>query len=210
MRVVVPFDATTPKTRLEDTLEPQERAAFAEAMLADVLAALEETGADPEVLSTGPVNTELPVTIDERPLTQAVNAQLAEASPPMAVVMADLALGTPTAFARLLDASGDVVLVPGRGGGTNAFVSRHPDFRVDYHGVSIRDHRETAAAIGASVSEIDSARLSTDIDKRADLPEVLLRGQGRARDWLAERFNITVTDGRVGVERRSMQSDPSE
>lgn len=209
MRVVVPFDATTPKTRLEDTLEPEERAAFAEAMLADVLAALQETGAEPEVLSTGPVDTDLPVKIDERSLTEAVNAELAEASTPMAVVMADLALGTPRAFARLLDAPGDVVLVPGRGGGTNAFVSRHPDFRVDYHGVSIRDHRETAAAIGAAVTEVDSARLSTDIDERSDLPEVLLRGQGQARDWLAERFDVTVTDGRVGVERRSMESEPS-
>lgn len=210
MRVVVPFDASTPKTRLEDTLDPDERVAFGEAMLADVLAALQETGAEPEVLSTGHVDTEFPVTIDERPLTQAVNAQLTNASTPMAVVMADLALATPSAFARLLDAPGEVVLVPGRGGGTNAFVARHPDFRVDYHGVSIRDHREMAAAIGASVTEIDSARLSTDIDERADLPEVLLRGDGRARDWLAQRFDLTVTDGRVDVERRSMESDPAE
>lgn len=210
MRVVVPFDASTPKTRLEDTLDPDERVAFAEAMLGDVLVALHETGAEPEVLSTGHVDTEFPVRIDERPLTQAVNAQLAESSVPLAVVMADLALATPRALARLLDAPGDVVLVPGRGGGTNAFVSRHPDFRVDYHGISIRDHRETAAAIGASVTEIDSARLSTDIDERADLAEVLLRGRGRASDWLAERFELTVTAGRVDVARRSMQPDMSE
>lgn len=210
MRVVVPFDAATPKTRLEDTLEPAERADFAQAMLADVLGALQETGAEPEVLSTGHIETEVPVMVDERPLTQAVNAVLADASAPIAVVMADLALSTPRAFARLLDAPGDVVLVPGRGGGTNALVARHPDFRVDYHGVSIRDHRETASAIGASVTEIDSARLSTDIDERADLPEVLLRGRGRATDWLRQRFAITVTDGRVGVKRRSSQTDHSE
>ena len=41
MRVVVPFAAERPKTRLEGVLSPEERVAFARAMLADVLEALE-------------------------------------------------------------------------------------------------------------------------------------------------------------------------
>jgi 2-phospho-L-lactate guanylyltransferase len=202
VRVVVPFDATEPKTRLGTILAPDERAAFAAAMLQDVLEALRAAGTEPEALATAPVEVDAQVHVDERQLTPAVNAVLDGAAGPVAVVMADLALATPRSLARLLDAPGDVVLVPGRGGGTNAIVSRHPEFRVDYHGISIRDHRDAADEIGASIAEVDSARLSTDIDDPADLPEVLLRSDGNAADWLAERFTLAVSDGRVTVQRR--------
>lgn len=205
MRVVVPFDASRPKTRLADTLDAAERAAFAEEMLQDVVTALREVGVQTAVLATEPVDVSVPVTVDERPLTVAVNDVLSEASRPIGIVMADLALVTPAALDTMLDTDADVVLVPGRGGGTNAIVSRHPEFRVDYHGVSIRDHREAAAQIGASVAEVDSHRLSTDIDTREDLSEVLLHGDGRAADWVADRFVVEVTDGRVGISRRPDQ-----
>lgn len=147
------------------------------------------------------------VVVDERALTPAVNDTLAGAGP-TAVVMADLALATPSAVARLLaDGAGaegrqSVTLVPGRGGGTNALVARHPDFRVDYHGVSFQDHRQQVREAGAALRRVDSFRLSTDVDERADLPEVLLHGGPRSRGWLRRAgFDLAVTDGRVGVTR---------
>ncbi len=120
-----------------------------------------------------------------------------------AVVMADLALTTSEAITRLLETTGDVVFAPGRGGGTNAVVTRHPDFRVDYHGASYRDHLAHCEAIGANVRTIDSYRLGTDIDEPADLAELLIHGTGTAADWLSDRFTL-CTDaetGRVGIER---------
>lgn len=213
MRVVVPFAAETPKTRLASVLDPDERVAFAQAMLRDVLGAVRDAGHRPRVLSTAPVDIDTPVTIDERPLTDAVNAVLAAwagsegrrddgPDDPLAVVMADLALVTPAALERLFTAAGGVVLVPGRGGGTNAFVTRHPDFRVDYHGASIRDHRAAARAVGATTAELDSFRLSTDVDEPADLVEILLHGEGAARDWLDDAgFSLVTDEGRVGVSR---------
>lgn len=207
MRVVVPFAAETPKTRLDGVLSAAERDAFARTLLRDVLSALEAAGHDPELLSTGPVDCEVPLTVDERPLTEAVNALLADAfesgvDEGVAVVMADLALATPTALADLFAADGDVVLAPGRGGGTNALLTRHPDFRVDYHGASIRDHRREADRVGATVTEVDSMRLATDVDEPADLVEVLLHGDGQARAWLRDAgFELQVTDGRVGLSR---------
>jgi 2-phospho-L-lactate guanylyltransferase len=202
MRVVVPFAAEQPKTRLDDLFTHDERRAFAHAMLRDVLAALRETGHDPELLATTPVDVDVPTTVDERPLTTAVNAILAESSP-VAVVMADLPLATSEALSRLVEATGDVVLAPGRGGGTNALVARHPDFRVAYHGTSYLDHIERARAAGASVTTVDSFRLATDIDERADLTEVLVHGDGRARDWLDEAGVRLArnADGRVTVTR---------
>ncbi|HET7322906.1 MAG TPA: 2-phospho-L-lactate guanylyltransferase [Halococcus sp.] len=209
MRVVVPFAAERPKTRLSDVFTPDERQSFARAMLSDVLASLRDAGFTPEVLSTAPLNVDAPTTIDERPLNAAVNAIL-DTSSPVAVVMADLPLATPKALSWLFTPSGDVVLAPGRGGGTNALVARHPDFRVSYHGTSYLDHRERARAIGASVETVDSFFLSTDIDERTDLAEVLIHGDGTAREWLCEA-GVELTDGenegRVTVSRAEEASE---
>ncbi|EMA52981.1 2-phospho-L-lactate guanylyltransferase [Halococcus thailandensis] len=201
MRVVVPFAAEQPKTRLDGFLTAAERREFADAMLADVLAAIRESGHEPELLATAPIDRNVPTIVDERPLTAAVNAIL-ETDSPVAIVMADLPLATPAALARLFEASEDVVLAPGRGGGTNALVARHPDFRVDYHGTSFLDHREGARRVGASVGTVDSFRLATDIDEQMDLAELLVHGEGTARAWL-DRAGVRLVrdEGRVGVER---------
>ena len=206
MRILVPFEAARPKTRLGGVLDADERDAFARAMLQDVLVACLDAGHDPEVVATAAVSVDepVPVTVDDRPLSDAVNAQLAATSDPLAVVVADLALLTPAAVDRLVDAGADadVAIAPGRGGGTNGLVVSHSDFRVDFHGVSFRDHLDAAAALGADVRVVDSMRLSTDVDEPADLVEVLLHGDGEAAAWLRESgFELGAGEGRVGIER---------
>ncbi|MFT4933224.1 MAG: 2-phospho-L-lactate guanylyltransferase [Natronomonas sp.] len=202
MRVVVPFDTRDPKTRLEDVLDGAERSAFAQAMLRDVLDAIRTAGGEPAVLATADVDVDVPVTVDERSLTPAINDRLGPADVPVAVVMADLALAVPDAVERLLDADGPVVLVPGRGGGTNALLVREPAFHVDFHGASFRDHCRIATEAGIDPTVVDSYRLSTDVDEPADLVEVLLHGEGRAAAWLEdEGFELVVDDGRVDVGR---------
>ena len=199
MNVYVPFAAREPKTRLADALEPDERATFARAMLLDVCDAISRTGREPTVLATDSVDCAYPVVVDDRPLTDAVNARL---DPPVAVVMADLGLASVEALRRLFETDGDVVIAPGLGGGTNALVVRHPDFEVDYHGASVRDHRRIARRVGAEVSTVDSFRLAVDIDEPRDLVELLLHGEGRAREWLEDAgFVVERRDGRVGVVR---------
>ena len=199
MDVLVPFAADEPKTRLAPALGPDERAEFARAMLLDVCDALEATGREPTVLATASIEVPHPVAVDERPLTEAVDAHV---DPPTAVVMADLVLATPAALERLFDADGDVVLAPGLGGGTNAIVVRHDEFAFDYHGVSVRDHRRRAAAVDADVGTVDSFRLAVDIDETGDLVELLLHGEGRARRWLVEAgFELVTTEGRVTARR---------
>ncbi|MFC7019337.1 MULTISPECIES: 2-phospho-L-lactate guanylyltransferase [Haloarcula] len=200
MRVVVPVSGSNPKTRLAPVLDADERLAFTEAMLTDVLAALDGAGHDPAVVTTAPIDCPAPTTVDDRGLDALVNDCLSRGD--LAVVMADLPLATPEAIARLFAPDADVVLAPGLGGGTNAFVSRHPDFRVDYHGASIRDHRRIARDVGATLAEVDSRRLATDVDEPADLAEVLLHGEGAAADWLRDAgFSVGVTDGRAVAER---------
>ena len=199
MDVLVPFAASEPKTRLADVLGPDERAAFARASLLDVCDAITDADAEPTVLSTDPVECPHPVVVDDRPLTEAVNAHL---EAPMAVVMADLPLATPAALRRLFGTDAEVALAPGIGGGTNAFVTRHPEFRVDYHDASISDHRRIAGEIDADLETVDSFRLAVDVDEPADLVEVLLHGEGRARRWLEDAgFDVESTDGRVVARR---------
>lgn len=234
MRVVVPFDATNPKTRLAPVLDAAERDELARRMFRDVLDAvgdLPRTDAVDdvavEVVSTAPLDLatdrdgdsggsdrpgpdDPPVTVrvDDRSLDAAVDDAVAETvgagdGESLAVVMADLALATPAALCRLVRTDGDVVLVPGRGVGTNALVVRTPAFRADFHGTSYLDHRRAAAAVG-SVRSVDSFRLSTDVDEPADLVEAFVHGGERTREWLTARFELAVDEdeGRVSLARR--------
>lgn len=200
MRVLVPYSTRDPKSRLAPFLDADERVSFARRMLEDVLTAIRDAGHAPEVIATGAVaGLDVPVIVDERHLSPAVNAQL---DPPVAIVMADLALATPVAIQRLVETPGDVVLVPGRGGGTNALVVRDAAFRVDFHGNSIADHRDGARRSDCTTTEVDSYRLSTDVDEPADLVEVLLHGSGRSTGWLREQgIRLRPTEGHVDVER---------
>lgn len=145
---------------------------------------------------------DVPVTVDDRPLSTAVNAVLSGTADPLLVVMADLPLVTPAAIDRLTRPDAEVVVAPGLGGGTNALVVDHPDFRVDYHDISYRTHCRRAADVGASVAVVDSFRLAVDVDRVADLAEVLLHGEGRAADWLRTAdFELETADGRPRVVR---------
>lgn len=202
MDVLVPFDARNPKTRLSPVLDPTERRAFARAMLSDVLDVLREAGHRPDVLSTAPLDCPCPVTVDDRSLTGAVNAILAEQRGSLAVVVADLALLTTDAVDRLCEPDADVVLAPGTGGGTNAMIVDHPDFRVDYHGVSFRDHCQRARACGATLSTVDSFRIAADVDEPADLVDLLVHGERQAHEWLdTAGFEVVERDGQPTARR---------
>lgn len=203
MDVYVPFDAIDPKRRLESILTADERGAFAEAMLADVLEAVRGADATPHVLSTAPMALDAPVIVDERGLTRAVNGLLDLADRPVVLVMADLPLATDEAIATLTSAAGDVVAAPGIGGGTNALAVHVEDFEVDFHGCSIEDHRRRAVDAGHDFRTVDRYTLGIDIDEPDDLAEVLLHADGDAAGWLREHgFDVVAdTDGRVGVER---------
>ncbi|MFW6436974.1 MAG: 2-phospho-L-lactate guanylyltransferase [Halococcoides sp.] len=209
MDAIVPFDARDPKTRLAPLFDAEERREFADAMLEAVLEALCAAGFEPTVLATAPIDrTDTTVRVDDRALSTAVNALLDDWDRPCAIVMADLGILTPAALDRLRKPDAEVVIAPGRGGGTNALVLRASEFRVDYHGVSCRDHREAAAAIGATTATVDSMRLATDVDEPADLVEVLLHGTGRPRSWLREHgVRLRADGGRVGVSRSSDDRD---
>lgn len=203
MRVIVPFDARDPKTRLAPVLDESERRGFARAMLDDVLDAVRAAGHQPELLATAPIDCEPPVRVDSRALTPAVNAVLADRTGPTGIVMADLALLAPAAIDRLCRPDDGLVIAPGIGGGTNALVVRDPEFRVDYHGTSYRDHCRQAQSRGTPLATVDSFRLAADVDEPVDLVEVLLHGGDRSSAWLADAgFELVGSEDRTIARRQ--------
>jgi 2-phospho-L-lactate guanylyltransferase len=196
MRVLVPFDVRNPKTRLSDVLEESRRTEFARILLEDVLDVIQRAGHEPVVLATAEMTCQCPVHVDDRPLTEAVNAMVASADLPVGIVMSDLALLRVETLSQLVETGGDVVIAPGLGGGTNALVVRTSEFRVDYHGTSFRDHRTHAKEIDAEFTVFDSFRVTQDIDTPDDLIEVLLHNDRKPAAWLGQHgFSIDETNG---------------
>ncbi|WP_458209839.1 2-phospho-L-lactate guanylyltransferase [Haladaptatus sp. NG-SE-30] len=208
MRVLVPFDPRNPKSRLAPILNEDERQEFARTMLKDVIEAIRETGITPDVLTPTRIRVrDASILVDDRPLSSAVNATLDATVGPIAVVMADLPLITPAACSRLFKAEGEVVFARGLGGGTNALVTRHPEFAVDYHGTSYHDHLQIAENHNLSVTELDSFRFAVDIDQPEDLVEILLHGDGQAHEWLRSTgFRLENGDGRMTAKRINDQN----
>ena len=124
---------------------------------------------------------------------------------PVLIIMADIPLVSTNNIKEIAASPADVVIVPGRMGGTNALFIRHPSsFHVDYYGASFSKHKEIAARSGIEIEVFDSFNMSTDIDEVADLTEILLHGTGHAARYL-KKFGFTIAEeengGRVGLKR---------
>lgn len=195
MKIVVPFRLDGAKSRLSPALDPDERRMIALAMLRDVLAVLGEFGE--LVILTRPGSTlredlilRADLDINVMPcnleLNDALNAVIERQARQgwrrdLLIVMADLALLEREDIAGILNTPGDVVLCPGRGGGTNMILIRSPCFRTCYRGLSYPKHRDYARKMGLSLSVFESFRAGCDIDQPEDLAEILLHGRGEAR-----------------------------
>jgi 2-phospho-L-lactate guanylyltransferase len=203
---VIPFKPKNPKTRLSCVLDEQEREAFAESMLSDVVAAVKDADCQPVILGTELFDSELvQVTIQEMGLSDALNEYLSCAMRNVLIIMADIPLADQASIQRVLATTKDMAIVPGRGGGTNVIYLKEPaKFHVDYYGGSYLKHMKIAQECGLSCDVIDSFKLHTDIDEKEDLVELLIHGTGKSRAFLLERgFAITTDKGRAGVERKS-------
>ncbi len=201
---LIPFKPANPKTRLSCVLDLEERIQFARLMLADVVRAVRGVGCQPRIISTDEYSCSIAV-VDVIPggLNETLNDILATTDGEVLIIMSDLPLSTPEALRRLTSTEQDMAIVPGRGGGTNViYLSRGSDFRVHYYGSSFQKHMKIAEERGLSCEVIDSFRLSTDVDEKEDLAELLIHGQGKSREYLENLgFSISIEKGRVGVVR---------
>ena len=175
MKIYVPFKPANPKSRLSDVMSERERGEFAFALLMDVLDACE----DAVVLSSSHERRleGLKHEIDERDLDAAVTSRIKKGE--CAVVMSDLPLITRNTVNEFLSRDGDVVLAPGRKGGTNMLLSRNRRFYTSYHYGSFFKHLKICDELGILCEIFDSFRASIDIDDESDLLELMLHGKGK-------------------------------
>jgi 2-phospho-L-lactate guanylyltransferase len=210
IHVIIPFKAREGKSRLSSALKPAERRLFAFAMLRDVLAAVFGQGRTP-ILSTQEFRAEdlgidVEILQSELELNDALNSLISQEADldwpaDILIVMADLPLLREKEINGILSCQGDVVLCPGRGGGTNMILIRSPKFRTCYHGLSFPEHMAYARKACLNFSVFESFRAGCDIDEPQDLAEVLLHSDGEAKNAL-EMMGFSLSEsGRSIIER---------
>jgi 2-phospho-L-lactate guanylyltransferase len=199
IKVVIPFKLDCAKSRQSSVLSSGEREELALAMLEDVIDAVSGLG-EVVILMKDPIPEgdpfdrlrscqgydilECPRELDPA-LNSMIEAEEKKGWPrDLLIAMADLPLMRPCDLEELVRTPGDVVIVPGRGGGTNLILIRDPKFRVSYYGLSFLKHLQMATDLGLSAGIFESFRCSSDIDEPSDLVEVLIHGRGRTPELL--------------------------
>ena len=211
IHIVIPFKHRGAKSRLSTILSAKERRLLAFAMLKDVLSAILGFGRATVLSRPGLDSAEIGIDVDilesELELNDALNSLIEEEvrrgwPSDILIVMADLAILTEKDVVGILNCDGDVVLCPGRGGGTNMILVRSPKFRVSYQGLSFPKHLAFARMAGLKISVFESFRAGCDIDEPEDLAEVLLHGTGETKKAL-ESFGFALSEkGRACLVRR--------
>jgi 2-phospho-L-lactate guanylyltransferase len=206
----VPFKLDNAKSRLAPVLAPVERRLLAFAMLRDVLDVVLSFGGVTILsrpgLDAAEVGYDVEIRESELDLNDALNALIADEASRgwpanILIVMADLALLTRNDVAGILNCRGDVVLCPGRGGGTNMILIRSHEFRTCYRGLSFPRHLDYARQADLKAAVFESFRAGCDIDCPEDLAEVLLHGGGETPKFLQSRGFVPHFRGRCGISR---------
>ena len=200
MRILIPFKASNPKSRLSGILTAEERKKLAKLMLLDVIDVVRDFG-QVVVVSPLKLDVDVEIVVDSSDLDSVVNREMTNV--PVAVVMSDLPLLNHATLARFFSTEGDVVIAPGRKGGTNMLLVRKAGFRVSYHYGSFFKHLNFARQKGFRVSVFDSFFSSVDIDDESDLLELLLHGSGkRSSEFLREIGFMVKFEKTPTIERR--------
>ncbi|AKG92011.1 phospholactate guanylyltransferase [Geoglobus ahangari] len=175
MEIVIPFKPVNPKTRLSGILTREEREELAFNLLLDVVDACGEA----VVISSAEDRRleGLRYEVDSRSLDEVVTSRIKKGD--LAVVMSDLPLLNERVVERFLSSDGEVVLAPGRKGGTNMLLSRSRSFRTSYHYGSFVKHVQICESLGLKYKIFDSFYASVDIDDESDLLELMIHGKGK-------------------------------
>jgi|Deesub1362A_J573_1020465.scaffolds.fasta_scaffold00288_27 2-phospho-L-lactate guanylyltransferase len=145
---------------------------------------------------------EVAVKIDPRNLNDCVNEEI-ERGVPLAVIMSDLPLLSQNVLERFFRLPGDVVITPGRKGGTNMLLVRKKGFKVSYHYGSFFNHIKMAEKLGFTYTVYDSFYASIDIDDESDLLELLLHGKGKKSYSYLTELGFYVVFRKVPELRRA-------
>ncbi len=188
MKAIVPYKIKGGKSRLSPFLSPSEREKLAEHMLDDVVSTL--SGLEVSI-------------VREEGLNAVLNKIIVNSTEPVLIIMPDLPLISVEHIQDIISSKEDVVISPGRGGGTNILFLRSPStFRVDYHGASFLKHLQIAKDKGLLTRVYESFYASCDIDEVDDLAELIIHGLGKAAEYLRSiGVSLQIMSGRARVKR---------
>ena len=207
VHAIIPFKLDGAKSRLSNVMSIEEREEFSFKMLQDTLKSLDSLEMRVSILSTSDIKLDdYEILISKKGLNDALNEILSEEKEknPVLILMSDLPLITSKIVKRILEREEDVVIVPGRKGGTNVLFIRDPSrFKVNYYEISFKNHEEIARDGDLSYYIYDSMLAGTDMDEEEDLLDLLIFGNRKARDYLKEiGFSVKIGREKVFLERR--------
>ena len=208
MRAVIPYKRENAKSRLSPVVALGQREEFVELMLKDVINALSKAGIDTiDILTTsaGGVADDIKANVieNEAGLNEALNEYLTGINEPVMIIMADLPLVNSYHIRDITATDRDIVIAPGKGGGTNVLYIKEPaKFHVKYYGSSYMTHCDIAKETARSLFVYDSFLASTDIDEPQDIVELLLHGHGMSKDYVKNIFDIDVSKGRIKLTHK--------
>jgi len=207
----------TAKGRLARFLTPAERRALVQAMLDDVLAALQAArhiarigvvGADAVVLAQAAARG-ADTLIDQHhdlnaALTQAIRHYAAAGAAATLVLHADVPLVTPDEIEQLIavgQAPPSAVLAPSRDGGTNALLTC-PPLALPFHfgADSLARHTAAARRHGVRLRQFRRPGLELDIDRPDDLWLLAETAGDSAAQQLVRELNVYDRMAYVGAD----------
>ncbi len=195
MRAVIPLKINNCKTRLSSILSASEREDLTRAMLSDIVGTLRRCGVGVDLLSTSmePFDLDVNQIYSDYELNESLNEYLSKTAehrtppPGILIVMSDVPLLNEEHVRYISERPEDIVIAPGRHGGTNVMYIKDPGrFKVDYYGTSFLDHQREAEEKNLTIHIYDSFYLSCDMDEPDDLIELLIHGKGKATRLLQE------------------------
>ncbi|MEA2433318.1 MAG: 2-phospho-L-lactate/phosphoenolpyruvate guanylyltransferase [Actinomycetota bacterium] len=198
------------KARLASHLDPDDRRALAEALLADAMKLVDDSdfldwwvvSDDPSVLALAE-GQGLHIVEDagdglNEALALALEEIVASGAESVTVVPCDLPLARAEDLQDILDTGefSSIVLIPAHDGGTNGLYLRPPDaieMRFGPQSLSVHAKAAEAAQLRCSILPLD--RMEFDIDTASDVGEVLDRadGDGGATVELLERLGPVLS-----------------
>lgn len=203
MRALIPYKKENAKSRLSPVMGLEEREEFVELMLRDVVNTLCESEIEAiDILTPSEKGVaediKANIVISELGLNDAINEYLKVTTEPVLIIMADLPLVKSHHIQEITSNDRDIVIAPGKGGGTNIlFINDPSNFHVKYHGSSFLTHCQIAKDRSHTLHIYDSFMTGTDIDEPQDLVEIIIHGQGFSKDYIENKFGTQLTKGRV-------------
>ncbi len=196
---------TNAKTRLSPFLSENEREELLKAMLLDVTESLKKhvdkiiiISSDEEVLNYAKsINLDILKENDNSNLNKALKQAMDYCKnkvKKVIIIPSDVPLIGKTNIKMLIDSSKslDFIIVPSKGGGTNALILKPSSIRTKFGDFSYKEHVNAAARKNLNPQVHDSFFMALDVNTTEDLGEIMVHGENTHTRKYLKKLKINV------------------